>query len=360
MLALNRKLAWMGAAIASLSVLSMFSSALADDAPPTETEAAAKSQPSPAEIAQWIKDLDSDTFATRQTAAEMLYQAGKPAIEPVAEASVGKSLEVTMQAINILHRLTQSADKETHDAANDVLERLAKSESAAAAPAKQALAPAPAANPPVANPAIIRGFGGFGGGFGGNIQIVPGGAIPAGGMQVFRIQANGANANRVADVDENGKRTHIEEDQNGIEVKVTEKVNGQDKTDTFKAKDADELKKKFPEAHKLYEKYMNGPGIGNIQGNLQIQAQAIPIQIGGMFPPGALPPGFAPPAARNTEEQKQAARDIADAQKRIAEATDRLRKNDGSTPNAGDLRRALRQLDEARKNLDEARDKLGG
>jgi hypothetical protein len=250
MLALNRKLAWMGAAIASLSVLSMFSSALADDAPPTETEAAAKSQPSPAEIGQWIKDLDSDTFATRQTAAEMLYQTGKPAIEPVAEASVGRSLEVTMQAINILHRLTQSTDKETHEAANDVLERLAKSESAAAVPAKQALAPAPAANPPVANPAIIRGFGGFGGGFGGNIQIVPGGAIPAGGMQVFRIQANGANANRVADVDENGKRTHIEEDQNGIEVKVTEKVNGQDKTDTFKAKDADELKKKFPEAHK--------------------------------------------------------------------------------------------------------------
>jgi hypothetical protein len=356
MLALNRKLAWMGTAIASLAAFGALSIARADDAPPAERKAAAKSQPSPAEIGQWIKDLDSDTFATRQTAAEMLYQTGRPAIEPVAEASVGRSLEVTMQSINILHRLTQSADKETHDAAKDVLERLAKSESAAAAPAKQALAPAPAANPPVANPAIIRGFGGFGGGFGGNIQIIPGGAIPAGGMQVFRIQANGANANRVADVDENGKRTHIEEDQNGIEVKVTEKVNGQDKTDTFKAKDADELKKKFPEAHKLYEKYMNGPGIGNIQ----IQAQAIPIQIGGIFPPGALPPGFAPPAAQNAEAQKQAAREIADAQKRIAEATDRLRKNDGSTPSTAELRRALDQLDEARKSLEEARDRLGG
>ncbi|HEV2969710.1 MAG TPA: hypothetical protein VGY55_06950 [Pirellulales bacterium] len=352
MLAPNRNPTWIGVVIASIAAFGALSLTRADDAPPTEKKDAAKSQPSRAEIGQWIKDLDSDTFATRQTAAEMLYQTGKPAIEPVAEASVGRSLEVTMQAINILHRLSQSADKETHDAAKDVLERLAKSESAAAAPAKQALAPPPAANPPMANPAVVRGFGGFGGGFGGNIQIMPGGAIPAGGMQVFRIQANGANAHRVSDVNENGKRTHIEEDQNGIEVKVTEKVNGQEKTDTFKAKDADELKKKFPEAHKLYEKYMNGPGI-------QIQAQAIPIQIGGLFPPGALPPGFAPPAAQNTEAQRQAARAIAEAQKRIAEATEKLRKNTGSAPNAGELKRAADQLDEARKRLDEARDKLG-
>jgi hypothetical protein len=327
---------------------------------PAEKADAAKSQPSPAEISQWIKDLDSDTFATRQTAADMLVQTGKPAVEPVAEAAVGKSLEVTMQAIGVLRRFMQSTDVATHDAAKDALEQLAKSESAAAVPAKEALAPPPA---PANVPGNIRGFGrmGIGGniqiGPGGNIQIgVPapagrGGNIPAGGMQVFRIQANNVNQTRSVDVNENGKRTHITDDQNGIEVKVTESVGGKEKTDTFKAKDADELKNKFPEAHKLYEKYMNGPGIGN----LQIQAQAMPIQIGVAGPPQiAWPQGFGPQPAPNAAAQKQ----IAEAQKRLAEATANLRKNAGA-PGGEEFRRALDQLDEARKALEEARDKLG-
>ena len=318
---------------------------------PAEKADATKSQPSPAEISQWIKDLDSDTFATRQTAADMLVQTGKPAVEPVAEASVGKSLEVTMQAIGVLRRLMQSTDAVTHDAAKNALEQLAKSESAASVPAKEALKPPPA---PANAPGNIPGFGrmGIGGniqiGPGGGIQILPGGVIPAGGANFLRIQANNVNQTRSVDVNENGKRTHITDDQNGIEVKVTESVGGKEKTDTFKAKDADELKKKFPEAHKLYEKYIAGGGIGN----LQIQAQAMPIQIG-VLQPGALP-GFAPPPAPNAEARKQ----IAEAQKRLAEATANLRKNAGA-PGGEEFRRALDQLDEARKALEEARDKLG-
>jgi flagellin-like hook-associated protein FlgL len=324
---------------------------------PAEKADATKSQPSPAEISQWIKDLDSDTFATRQTAADMLVQTGKPAVEPVAEASVGKSLEVTMQAIGVLRRLMQSTDAATCDAAKAALEQLAKSESAAAVPAKEALKPPPAASNPPGNFGLgningnVRIFGGgnIQIGPGGNIQVLPGGNIPAGGVQVFRIQANNVNQTRSVDVNENGKRTHITDDQNGIEVKVTESVGGKEKTDTFKAKDADELKKKFPEAHKLYEKYMAGGGIGN----LPIQAQAMPIQIG-VLQPGALP-GIAPPPAPNAEARKQ----IAEAQKRLAEATANLRKNAGA-PGGDDFKRALDQLEEARKALEEARGKLGG
>jgi hypothetical protein len=326
------------------------------EAPPAEKASADKSRPSAAEIRQWIKDLDSDAFATRQTAAEMLYQAGKPAIAAIEQAAGGKSLEVTMQSVNVLRRQLQAADNETKQAAKDALDRLSKSQSPAAAPAKEAVAPPPA--PPVnQNPrAIIRGFGGIGpGGFapiggniqiqGGNIQIVPNG-IPAGGLQVVRIQANlQGNGNRTTDVNENGKKIHIEEDQNGIEVKVTENVNGKDKTDTFKGKDADELKKKSPEAHKLYEKYMNGPGVGNIQ------IQALP------FPGGLLPVA---PQPQNTDAAKAASQQIAEAQKRIAEATENLRKNAGGAPNGEDLRRALDQLDQARKDLEGARGKLGG
>jgi hypothetical protein len=347
MLAWNRKLALSGIVVAVLAALGGHSTCRAGDAPRAEKKDVAKSQPSPAEIGQWIKDLDSDTFATRQTAAEMLYQTGKPAIAAVADAALGKSLEVTMQSVNVLRRLMQSADKETQEAAKDALERLSKTETSAAAPAKEALAPPPAAN----RAGNLRPFGI--GNIQGNIRIFGGGNIQAGGMQVFRIQANGINQNRSVDVDENGKRTHITEDQNGIEVKVTEKVEGKDKTDTFKAKDADELKKKFPEAHKLYEKYVNGPGVGNIQ----IQAgQAIPIQIG-VAPAFGLP---APNAVQPNTVQKQASQQIAEAQKRIAEATENLRKNAGATPNGDDLKRALDQLEEARKELEGARGKLGG
>jgi hypothetical protein len=346
MRARNRKLAWMGVAVAGLAALGGRSICRADDAPRAEKNDVARSQPSPTEIGQWIKDLDSDTFATRQTAAEMLFQTGKPAIAAVADAAVGKSLEVMMQSVNVLRRLVQSTDKETRDAAKDALERLSKTETSAAAPAKEALAPPPAPPANLNGPGNIRGFGL--GNINGNIRIFGGGNIQAGGMQVFRIQANGINQNRVVDVNENGKRTHIEQDQNGIEVKVTEKVEGKDKTDTYKAKDADELKKKFPEAPKLYEKYANGPGVGNIQ----IQAQAIPIQIG-------VAPGFAP-APQNTDVQKQASQQIAAAQKRIAEATENLRKSAGAAPNGDDLKRALDQLDEARKELEGARGKLGG
>jgi hypothetical protein len=270
-----------------------------------------------------------------------------------------------MQAIGVLRRLMQSADAATHDAAKDALEQLAKSESAASVPAKEALKPPPA---PAAHPGNmgignlnggnIRIFGGGNiqlGGPGGNIQLLPGGNfqgnLPAGGVQVFRIQANNVNQNRTVDVNENGKRTHITEDANGIEVKVTESAGGKEKTDTFKAKDADELKKKFPEAHKLYEKYTNGGAIGN----LQIQAQAMPIQIGVAGPPQiVLPQGFGPQPAPNAEAQRH----IAEAQKRLAEATDHLRKNAGA-PGGEDFRRALDQIDEARKALDEARNKLG-
>ena len=69
--------------LACLCSIGGLSIARAADAPAVKADPV-KAQPSPAEISQWIKDLDSDTFATRQTAADMLVQTGKPAVDPVA------------------------------------------------------------------------------------------------------------------------------------------------------------------------------------------------------------------------------------------------------------------------------------
>ena len=83
-------------------------------------------------------------------------------------------------------------------------------------------------------------------------------------------------------------------------MRVTENVNGKDKTDTYKAKDADELKKKSPEAYKLYEKYGQGPQIQAGIGNIQIQGIAVPagqIQIGVPIQAVPLPGNLQPPPA---------------------------------------------------------------
>jgi hypothetical protein len=346
--------AWTVATIVGLTGLQL-STVRGDDSKPADAPAP-KAEPSAAEIGQWIKDLDSDTYAARQAAAQMLYDTGKAAIGPLTEAATGKSLEATMQSVNVLRRLAQSTtNKDAADAARKALESLSQGQTAAAGPAKEALATPPEA--PRFAPNAVPGIGG-------NIQIIPGGRIqilPGGNLQLggngfngfnaIRVTANG-NGNRTIDANENGKKTHIEQDNNGIEIKVTEKVNGQDKTDTYKAKDADELKKKYPEAAKIYEKYNQNGGFGNIQ----IQAQAIPIQ-GGIMPALPLIPAVpAAPQAGGTEAQKQAAHEISEARKSISEATDGL-KNAGANPDA--LKKALDQLQEAGKKLEEAQGKLG-
>ncbi len=258
------------------------------------------------------------------------------------------------------------AIRSTRDAAKAALEGIAKGTNVTAADlAKEALVP-PATQAPGANPQPgIQKFGGniqLGGGIriigpaaGGNIQILPGGnlqPVPGGAIQVFRIQANANNGNRNIDVNDNGKKVHIHEDQNGLEVRVTEKVNGQDKIDTFKAKDAAELKQKSPEASKLYEKYgQNGVGA------IQIQAQAIGVpNFGPAIPAIPLIPA-APIQAAGGVGDKEAGKQIDEARKLIAEATDGLKK---SAPQGNEsLQKAIDKLDEATRKLDDAHQKLG-
>jgi hypothetical protein len=357
--------------MALLAVLAIASRGRAEDpATPSKPADAGKTPASPDDVRRWAKDLDSDIFATRQEAGRKLFEAGKEAVAPLAEASSGKSLEVTTAAVDILHRLSQSGDPSTRDAAKAALEGISKGTNGTAADlAKEALAP-PANQTAGGNfqPGIQK-FGGniqLGGGIriigpaaGGNIQILPGGnlqPVPGGAIQVFRIQANANNGNRNIDVDDNGKKVHIHEDQNGLEVRVTEKVNGQEKTDTFKAKDAAELKQKSPEASKLYEKYgQNGAGA------IQIQAQAIGVP---NFAPAipAIPliplvPNAVPIQATRDTGDKEAGKQIDEARKLIAEATDGLKKH---APQGNEsLQKAIDKLDEAARKLDDANQKLG-
>jgi hypothetical protein len=85
-----------------------------------------------------------------------------------------------------------------------------------------------------------------------------------------------------------GEKVEIN-DTNGkeIELKHTHQVDGKEKTDEYKADDLDDLKKKHPDAAKLYEKYTAGQRIGIGPG-----AVGVPLPIGG------VPRGFGVPGVR--------------------------------------------------------------
>ncbi len=320
-------------------------------------EPSKKTAATPDDLHQWAKQLDCDSFAKREEAAKRLFDVGDAAIDPLAKAADGKSMEATTAAIDILRRLSQSTDKSTSDGAKAALEKLSKSShSATANLAKEALAPPKSPSAQLAGPNGPIQFGGgiqlggnlqIGGGqiqiFGGNLQ-----AMQGGGLQVFQLQ--GSNGQQTIDVDENGRKVHIEEDPSGVEVRVTKTENGQDKVEKYKAKNAAELKQKFPEASKLYEQYAQN-GAGGIQilgGGPNLALPNIGVQL-----PLNVPPAPALPALA---DDKLATEKIEIARKLIAEASDCL-KHASSKASEND-RKAIDDLDQANHKLDEAQREL--
>ncbi len=107
----------------------------------------------------------------------------------------------------------------------------------------------------------------FGGGaFNANVQI-NGGARQ-------RVHIKVTNGDRTIEVQNGDEKIEIH-DKNGkeIELKHTRPVDGKAKTDEYKGADLDDLKKKHPDAAKLYEKYAPANGIaGGAAAQIQIQA----------------------------------------------------------------------------------------
>jgi hypothetical protein len=81
------------------------------------------------QIRRWVRELDDDRFELRQAATENLLKAGRSAIAAL-EAAVGRNLEVTQRAFDILKDLTLSADEKTAELAQGALARLAESKDA--------------------------------------------------------------------------------------------------------------------------------------------------------------------------------------------------------------------------------------
>jgi len=235
-------------------------------------DSAAQAPTDTAQIAALVKQLDSDSFAEREAASDKLGRIGRPAIEAVAEAALGDSLEVAIRSVDILKNMLKSEDEPTRKASKEALEKLTKEKrTAAAGRAARALKPAEELLPPGAMlpPAA---------------QLMPGAAIQiaVAGGNAQKIQINTVNGVKTIDAEEADQKVKIVDDPNqGIKIEVTSKKNGKDVTENYEAKNAEALKKKHPEAYKIYNKYSHmgaGGGIFAVQMHIGGQAAPVPVQ----------------------------------------------------------------------------------
>jgi hypothetical protein len=234
-------------------------------------------------LAKLVRDLDAPQFSQRQAASERLSRLGKDAFPALEEAARSKSREVSQRAMEVLKEHYEGEDPATKEAARASLERLAQDASSSVGRrASLALNPPPTEPVFIPNRVPVRVAGRA-------MQIRIAGAKPAvGGLRIHTRIANGRTETQIEEKG-TGRTTKIVQKAAGdIEMEVTETKNGKPVTQKYAAKDAAELKKKHPEAHKIYEKYG--------------QTARIRLQVGNAPPKAPLP---ADAAKRHAELQAE-------------------------------------------------------
>lgn len=312
------------------------------------------------EIPRLIRQLDADEFAERQAATQKLQELGKAALPALEEATVGDSREASTRAFEILKTHLDKGVGDVKEAAKEALGRIAKGNNPAAAKrADEMLKPAPT---PKTDPAA---------------PVAP--ALRIAGVPL-RIAVAGAGAKRVTtksvngvkdiDVEEGERKIKIHDDPaKGIEVEVTEKKDGKDATEKYEAKNADELKTKHPEAHKLYEQYKDG-GAALRLGALAGLRAALPFPAAAPVfpevppPPVPVPPAIAPPVGapvlpvlkvRTADTEKQLVEKLDGAIKELQAALEQIAK---AVDKPEELPKAKEKLEAAKKRLEELKAKL--
>lgn len=331
---------------------------LADEPVQTAEVKAPAATATTAEIADLVKQLDADDFKARQLAAEKLTTLGKQAIPALGEAAQSSQLELMSQAFGILRGFYQDNNAELKAAAKEALEKVAAGTNPNAAQrAKDLLAPQKDAgsDPNQGNiiagngrgQIIINGAGGIG-----RIQI---GGMPiqlGGGAKVFSKSISTKDGVKTTKVKQDGVEIEITEAKEEITVKKTE--NG--KTEEFKAKDADELKKKHPAGHELFEKHAgdknNAAGVIGLQINGgNIQALPLPAQI---MPAIPLQPAI-PANAKNIRAESQLK-----TVERMIESAEMILNRSADTAEVKDATKAVSEhLAKAKAELVKAKEKLG-
>ena len=207
-------------------------------------------------IGSLIKQLDDDQFSKREAAVKELTELGATAIPALTKATRRKSPESSMRAFNIIVRQYKDGDEATKNKATNALKKIAKSDKPYAAEATKVLEP-PKNVPGTANGVTAKADIKIGGNAGINRRVS------------VMIQ----NGVTTVNAEENGQKVKILKDpKKGITVEITEGKEGKKETNKYQAANAEELKKKNPKAHELYQKYT-----GNVKadgGNVNIKIES--------------------------------------------------------------------------------------
>ncbi len=251
-----------------------------------------------------VARLDHDSYFVRRAAAEALYRHGAEAVEALEQAAVQGSLETTHQAVQVLERLYRQGDPAAKEAAGAALRRLAQAKHEAAARRARLVVggfPAPRKPHPAQVRRVLRpGLGGI------RLQV----QLPAGKKQQVTIKKKKGQLEieRIG----NGEKLRLVEDAKGIQLHVTRTQNGKQQTKSYKAKNPEELKKKHPDAYKLYkdlkrfEKWdqvlRKGRAVGGIQGvPVPALPQVLPVPL-----PQRIVPAIVPKAVPKKEQPRPA------------------------------------------------------
>lgn len=159
-------------------------------------------------------------------------------------------------------------------------------------------------------------IGGIPGAPGNQPQIQINGQLFGGlGGQNQTMEVSVVNGKRQIKVQNGDEKIEInDQDGKDILLKHTRPVDGKAKTDEYKAADLDDLKKKHPEAARLYEKH-SGANFGIGGGGIQIQMRAagangIPLQLQPRFQVEPVPAPSNRPAGPRTIRTEQDGRKI--------------------------------------------------
>lgn len=325
-----------------------------------EASKAEASEAKPADIATLIKQLDADEYNERQSASAKLAAAGESAVPALEKAAASDSREMSMRAFDVLKGHYDKGPPTLKDVAKQALERIAKSDlGGASRRAAEALAP-PRANTPD-NPtrnARVLPFAPVPGGIriaGARVVIAAGAA--GGGVETKIKVENGVKTTEVKDKDRQVKI--VDDPDKGLQLEVTETKDGKETTKKYEAKNADELKTKDAEGHKIYEQYSQKGAEIKIGGFGF--APAVPLPIGpvpAIAPARLVPvapalPPLAVPAEIATPMKKADAFEGLD--KAIQEAENSLKEALKQSGDSEQLKRAQQRLEEVRKQLEQLR-----
>jgi hypothetical protein len=317
------------ASIAAIQLL-LACSCLADD------PAGSPDTPSNERIARLIQQLDAGEFSARSEASRNLQQLGPAACPALAKAAVEGSREQRMRALEILGQHFQEGETATKQAAKQALESIAASDhEASARRAKDILQPKkeqPMIAVPNIAPAQIQI----------QVEAIAGGI---GGRGVQRIQVK--NGVRQIETDDGQRKVKIIEDPNkGIEVEITQKRDGKETTEKFQAENAEELAKKDPEIHKLYQKMQNVGGM---------QIQAVP---GRILPANPLQQRI-PLQGQDDARRRTAIQMMQSSRKMLANSIQLLQQSKGEDDEAQKIEETIQRLKAVIKQIEEQEDKFG-